>query len=68
LLERQELEIPVVDPAITFHDSIQDELASAPFMAGHASIAVHKEIDVGLAELWIIARNGYSLVAFFTLE
>jgi hypothetical protein len=67
LPERQELEIPVIDPAIAFHDSVQDELASAPFMAGHASIAVDKEIDVGLAELWVIARKGNRFVAFFTL-
>jgi hypothetical protein len=68
LPEWQELEIPVVDPAIAFHDSVQDELAPALFMAGQASTAMDKEIDVGLAELWIIARKGNSLVAFFTLE
>jgi hypothetical protein len=58
----------MIDPAIPFHDSIYDELVSTLLMAGHASIPVDKEIDVGLAELRIVAREGYRFVAIFTLQ
>jgi hypothetical protein len=58
----------VLDPPISLDDSVYDELASAPFMAGHASIALDKEIDIGLAELWIVAGERYRFVARFTLE
>jgi hypothetical protein len=68
LPEREESKIPVIDPAIPFRDSIYDELASALLMAGHTSVALDEEIDVGLTELWIVARKGYCFVAFFTLE
>jgi hypothetical protein len=67
LPERRESKIPVIDPTIPFSDSIYDELASALFMAGHTSVALNEEIDIGLAELWIVARQGYCFVTFFTL-
>jgi hypothetical protein len=67
LPERRESKIPVIDPTIPFSDSIYDELASALFMASHTSVALNEEIDIGLAELWIVVRQGYCLVAFFTL-
>jgi hypothetical protein len=68
ILGRRESKIPVLHPAISLDDSVHDELPSTPFMAGHASIALDKEIDIGLAELWIVAGEGYRFVAFFTLE
>ena len=67
-LRRQELEIPVVDPAISLDYSVYDELASTLFVAGHASIAVGEKLDVGLAELRIIVRKGYCFMAIFTLQ
>jgi hypothetical protein len=64
--EREKSKIPVIDPAIPFHDSIYDEAASTLLMAGHASVVLDKEIDVGFTELWIVIRKGYGFVTFFT--
>lgn len=58
----------MVDPAIAIHDSIYYELAPTLFMAGHASIIVDKEFDIGLTELWIIARESYGFMTAFTLQ
>jgi hypothetical protein len=57
----------MVDPAISFHYSVHYEFASALSVAGHVPIAVDKKFDVGLTELWVIAREGYGFVAVFTL-
>ena len=43
------------------------EFVSALSVAGHVPIAMDKKFDVGLAELWVIAREGYGFVAVFTL-
>ncbi len=58
----------MVDPAVSLHYSVYDELASTLPMAGHASIAMDEKLDIGLAELWVIAGEGDCFVAVFTLE
>ena len=58
----------MVDLAISLDYSVYDELASTLFVAGHASIAMGEKLDVGLAELRIIARKGYCFMAIFTLQ
>jgi hypothetical protein len=58
----------MVDPAISFYYSVQYELASTFSMTGHTSIAMHKKLDVGLAELWVVAREGDCFVAVLALK
>jgi hypothetical protein len=58
----------VIDPAIPLYDSVNNELASTLLMAGHASVLLDEKFDVGLTELWIVAREGYGFVALVTLE
>ena len=58
----------MVDPAVSFHYFVHYELASTLSVAGHVSIAMDKEFDVGLADIWVIAREGYGFVAVFTLQ
>jgi hypothetical protein len=58
----------VIDPTISLYDSVDNELASTPFVAGHSSVLLDEKFDVGLTELWIVAREGYGFVALFTLE
>jgi hypothetical protein len=58
----------MVDPAISFCYSVYDELASTLSVAGHASIALDKEFYVGLAKLWVIAREGHCFVTVLALE
>jgi hypothetical protein len=67
-LKRQELKVPVIDPPIPLNYFVYDELTSTLFVAGHASIAADEKFDVSLAELRIIAREGYCFVTVLTLQ
>jgi hypothetical protein len=58
----------MVDPAISFYYFVHYELAPTFSMTGHTSIAMNKKLDVGLAELWVKAREGDCFVTVLALK
>ena len=64
----KESEVPMIDPSVSLHDSIEDELVSALLVGGHTAVLVDDEIDLGLTDLGVVAREGHGFVAVLTFQ